>query len=58
MAIYYRFYESEEDLDLQYSFWEKITSKLPYAWKMTKSPTIFKEQAIFHPHSRCFAFDE
>jgi hypothetical protein len=58
MAIYYRFYEGEEDLDLQYSFWEKTTSKLPYAWKMTKSPTIFKEQANFHPHSRCFAFDE
>lgn len=57
MTIHYRFYEGEEDLQLQYSFWEKMTSNLPYAWKMTKSPAIFKEQTNFHPQSRCFAFD-
>lgn len=57
MSIHFRFYEGESDMLLQYSFWEKVTSELPYAWKMTKSPLIFKEKEGFHRKSRCFAFN-
>ncbi|MGR3763109.1 hypothetical protein [Rossellomorea sp. NS-SX7] len=57
MNIHYRFYEDEQDMDMQYEFWKKATADLPYAWKSTKSPTLFKEGEHFHPQSRCFAFD-
>jgi hypothetical protein len=57
VTIRYRFYQDEQDMDLQYDFWKQATANLPYAWKSTKSPTIFKEGEHFHPKSRCFAFD-
>lgn len=57
MTIKYRFYESDKDQHLQYAFWNEQTSKLPYAWKPTKSPILFREQTYFHPQSRSFAFD-
>ena len=57
MTITYRFYENLEDLQTQYAFWENITRDLPYAWKLTTSPTQFHKQPEFSPKSRCFAFD-
>ncbi|WP_175987578.1 hypothetical protein [Bacillus sp. Marseille-Q1617] len=57
MTIHYRFYQDEQDMDLQYDFWKQATASLPYAWKSTRSPTLFKEGDHFHPKSRCFAFD-
>jgi hypothetical protein len=57
VTIHYRFYQDEQDMDLQYAFWKKATAKLPYAWKSTTSPNVFKEGEHFHPKSRCFAFD-
>ncbi|WP_064093540.1 hypothetical protein [Rossellomorea aquimaris] len=57
MTITYRYFQGEQDIALQYSFWIKATSTLPYAWKPTKSPIHFKNQQEFHPKSRCFAFN-
>jgi hypothetical protein len=57
MGIHFRNYESVEDLDLQYEFWNKITQEMPYAWKPTLSPRMFKDQREFHPKSRYFAFN-
>jgi hypothetical protein len=57
MSISYKYFQEENDLALQYDFWIKITSTLPFAWKPTMSPIIFKEQKEFDPRSRCFAYD-
>ncbi|MGE6752932.1 hypothetical protein ACQKFO_05760 [Rossellomorea sp. NPDC071047] len=57
MSITYRNFQGEYDLALQYDFWRKITSTLPYAWKPTMSPILFKEQKEFDPRSRCFAYE-
>ncbi|WP_270179750.1 hypothetical protein [Alkalihalobacillus sp. CinArs1] len=57
MSIRYRYYEGPEDLTLQYDFWKKVTSDLPYAWKPTISPSQFVTQEQFHPKSRAFAYD-
>ena len=57
MSITYKYFEGEKDLDVQYDFWRKTTSTLPFAWKPTMSPIIFKEQKEFDPRSRCFAYE-
>lgn len=57
MYITYKYFQDENDLALQFDFWRKITSTLPFAWKPTMSPIIFKEQKEFDPRSRCFAYD-
>ncbi|MGF3102743.1 hypothetical protein [Rossellomorea sp. DUT-2] len=57
MSITYKYFQGENDLALQYDFWRKITSTLPFAWKPTMSPLMFKEQNEFDPRSRCFAYD-
>ncbi|HEU5141136.1 MAG TPA: hypothetical protein VFT51_14265 [Bacillales bacterium] len=57
MTITIRNYQSPDDLRIQYDFWEKVTVDLPWAWKPTRSPSIFHNQHEFDPRSRCFAFD-
>ncbi|MGD6847761.1 hypothetical protein [Rossellomorea aquimaris] len=57
MSITYKYFEGENVLALQYDFWRKITSTLPFAWKPTMSPILFKEQKEFDPRSRCFAYE-
>ncbi|WRP08621.1 hypothetical protein U9J35_10815 [Rossellomorea aquimaris] len=57
MSIIYKYFQGEEDLALQYDFWRNITSTLPFAWKPTMSPLMFKDQNEFDPRSRCFAYD-
>ncbi|MCA1062549.1 hypothetical protein QTG56_17240 [Rossellomorea sp. AcN35-11] len=57
MGITYRYYRDENDLALQYDFWKRITSDLPYAWKPTLAPKFFQGQKEFHPKARCFAYD-
>ncbi|MGM7703178.1 hypothetical protein ACSVDE_15710 [Pseudalkalibacillus sp. Hm43] len=57
MKLTIRRYENESDMDLQYDFWRKVTSDLPYAWKPTLSPKKFRQQNEFDPETRCFAFD-
>lgn len=57
--VKYKYFESEVDLDLQYKFWEIITKKLIWAWKMTRAPTSFmKDTNLPKTKSRCFAFVE
>lgn len=58
MTITFRFYENSSDLDLQYSFWEKMTKDLPYAWKPTLSSKLYESQSEFNKKSRVFAFED
>lgn len=51
-----RNFESDNDMKLQYNFWNSVTAHLPWAWKPTKSPTLFHDQVEFDPRTRCFAF--
>ncbi|WP_335872454.1 hypothetical protein [Bacillus sp. 2205SS5-2] len=57
MNIKKRFFETEADLEAQYQFWIERTKVLPFAWKPTLSPTVFRQGASFHPKSRYFAFE-
>ncbi|BCB03576.1 GNAT family N-acetyltransferase [Bacillus sp. KH172YL63] len=58
MTITYEYYQNEEDIKRQYDFWKEVTRNLPYAWKPTKSPLMFREQAEFDPRTRCFAYED
>ena len=58
MAVVLREYEGVKDLDLQYGLWTEGTRDLPWAWKPTRSPTIFASQRNFDARSRRYAFDD
>lgn len=57
LVLTIRQYETERDLLSQYDFWEKVTVHLPYAWKPTRSPSVFQQHKDFDPRARLFAFD-
>lgn len=58
MAIEFRHFKDDGDLDMQYAFWLDITYSLPWAWKLTRSPSQFKADPNFDPRSRYFAFED
>ena len=58
MSFNYRNFHDTRDLELQYSFWNDITKPLPWAWKPTRSPSIFYDSNEFNPNSRWFAFQD